>query len=162
MYTMNDVNSLNRQLRARILLWLIPEAMFLAGVIASFILRIQWLTGLLSFFLGAVILFSLSLFILPLRCYRDFLLAALHGKTSRFTMVFSAFEESAVMLEGVRFYPLLMKVDSPKEGLDERRFFWDANLPRPAWHQGDHITLHSHEKMVMSWEEAVPGEPLSS
>ena len=162
MYSMNDVIGLNRQLRARTLLWLIPEALLLAGIIVSFIVRIQWQTALLSFFLGAVILFSLSLFILPVKHYRDFLLAALQGKTSRFTMAFKAFEETAVMMEGVRFYPLLMKVDSPKEGLDERRFFWDANLPRPAWHQGDHITLHSHEKMVISWEEAVPGEPLSS
>jgi hypothetical protein len=162
MYTIQDVISLSRQLRMRTLLWLIPEALLLACVVVSFILRIQWLTSLISFSLGVVILFSLNMFILPLKHYKDFLLVALHGKTSRSTAAFAAFEEGAVMREGVRFYPLIMQVDTPREGLDERRYFWDANLPKPAWQKGDRITLLSHESMVVSWEVAATGDPLSS
>jgi hypothetical protein len=116
MYTIQDVISLSRQLRMRTLLWLIPEALLLACVVVSFILRIQWLTSLISFSLGVVILFSLNMFILPLKHYKDFLLVALHGKTSRSTAAFAAFEEGAVMREGVRFYPLIMQVDTPREG----------------------------------------------
>ncbi len=160
MYKEKDINDLTAQVRKRTALWLIPEALLLAGVAVSLKYRIEWLTSLLFALLCALVLFSLTLSILPVVHYKAFLRSALRGRTSRSVAVFQSMEREPVVREGVRFYPLTMRVDSAKEELDERQFYWDANLPRPDWREGDKIALRSHERQIVQWEIAGSNEPL--
>lgn len=154
MYTQNDIDSLNAQIKQRALLWLIPELLVLAGLIYSFIIRIEWLSGVLLSLLAILIYFSITMSILPVKKYRDFLKNAVHGRNRVETLRFDSFEEETVEREGVRFYPVLMRADVPKEELDERRFYWDANLTRPDWIKGSQVSLTSHEKMITAWKQA--------
>ena len=160
MYTEKDILDLSEQLKQRVLVWLMPEALLLAAVIFSFIRRIEWLSSLLFALLCAVILFSLNLTILPVSRYRAFLRNALNGRTTRSVAVFVSFAEEPVKREGVRFYPLIMRVDSVKEEMDERQFYWDANLPKPEWKAGDRITSRSYERQIIAWEKAKDDAPL--
>ena len=152
MYTQKDIDQVNRQLRKRVLLWLVPEALILAALVYSFFPRLEWLSGLLLALLMAVLLASLSLSILPVRRYREFLRNAVHGRNRVETHTYDSAQEQPVMREGVRFFEMTFRADTVKEELDERTYYWDANLPLPGWEHGERVTLRSHEKMITGWE----------
>lgn len=160
MYTETDILDLTRQLNNRLMRWMIPEALLLAAVIFSFVRRIEWLSSLLFALLCAVILFSLNLSILPVSRYRAFLRNALNGRTTQSVAVFVSYGKEPVLREGVRFYPLMMRVDSAKEEMDKRQFYWDANLPKPEWQAGDRIASRSYERQIIAWEKAKDDAPL--
>lgn len=160
MYTETDVLDLSNQLKRRVLSWLMPEALLLAGVIVSLTKRIEWLSSLLFAILCVMILFSLSLTILPVSRYRAFLRSALTGHTTRSVAEFASFGENMVVREGVRFIRVTMRVDSVKEELDKRQYYWDANLPKPEWKAGDRISLRSFERQIVSWEKTADDTPL--
>ncbi|NLX82564.1 MAG: hypothetical protein GXZ04_01910 [Clostridiales bacterium] len=152
MYTQNDLDAITKQLKQRVLFWLMPEVLLLLLVIVSFIQRIEWLTSLLFALLCATVLFSLVLFILPVKRYRQFLMNALFARSRTDVAAFDIIEDLAtVTREGVRFYPVTMRADTIKEELDERSYYWDANLPLPDWQKGEYIELRSHERMIINW-----------
>ncbi len=154
MYTQKDVDSVNAQMKRRVFFWLIPEVILLCALVYSFIKRVEWLSALLLSLLAILLFASLTLSILPVKRYRDFIKNAVHGRNRVETVRFDAFEEETVQREGVRFYPVLMRADTKKEELEERQFYWDANKSRPEWTQGSQYTLTSHEKMIIAWEDA--------
>lgn len=154
MYTQADLVNLDKQLKQRILAWLVPEVLLLGLVVYSLVIRQEHLTSLLFALLGAMLLFSMSLQILPVKRYRDFVKTALVGKNTTNVSRFESLSDAPVAVDGVRFYPLMMRVDGPKEAYNQRQFYWDANLPLPQWQQGRLYQLTSHEKAVIAWEEA--------
>lgn len=161
MYTEQDCDAITRQYRRAVILWLIPETLLLTGVVISFVFRIQWLTSLLFALLGALVLFSANLYILPLRRYRSFLRAALEGKTRKSVAAFKSFSEQFALRDGVRFIPVIMHVGSPHLDMDERQFYWDRNLPLPDWKADEKIILLTHDKMIVGWEKAARNEALA-
>ena len=54
MYTQKDIDSIQGQLRQRIILWLVPAVLLLAGIIYSYTLRLDWLSGVLTALLMAM------------------------------------------------------------------------------------------------------------
>ena len=158
MYQESDLRSVRQQMNRRILLWLIPEALLLGLVVYSLVLRIEWLTSLLFALLFGLILFSLSLSILPVKRYLQFLQNALHGRNRTDIAAFDVMAPETVVREGVRCHPVTMRADTLKEELDERSYYWDANLPLPDWQKGEYIQLRSHEKMVTSWQRVTGGK----
>ena len=74
--------------------------------------------------------------------------------------LFDAMQTRDGLAGGVPVYPFTLRVPSVKEELDERQFYWDANLPRPDWRPGDRILLRSHERLAVSWEKAGADMPL--
>ncbi len=162
MYTQHDLDAINKQLKRRVLFWLIPEILLLGLVVYSFILRIEWLTSLMFALLCAVVLFSLVMLILPVRRYRQFLMNALYGRSRDDVAAFDIIENlQTVTREGVKFYPVTMRADTVKEELDERSYYWDANLPLPDWQKGEYIKITSHERMIINWaraEKPVPAD----
>lgn len=160
MYTQRDIADIKAQTKRQILIWLLPEALLLGLVVFSFIHRVQWLTAALFALLGCAVLFSLSLFILPLIRYRKFLEQAVLGKQRRSILAFKSAGDKAVMRDGVAFIPLMLTAGQPREAMDDRQLYWDQNLPLPAWQTGDRLTIDSHEKAVTRWETADPSLPL--
>lgn len=136
------------------MLWLIPEILILSVLVYSFIIRVQWLSDALLSLLAVMIYFSVTMSILPVKRYKDFLNNAVHGKNRVETLRFDTLNEETVEREGVRFYPVTMRADTIKEELDERQFYWDANLSLPEWTEGSYLKLTSHEKMITGWENA--------
>ena len=154
MYTQKDIDSIQGQLRQRIILWLVPAVLLLAGIIYSYTLRLEWLSGVLTALLMAMLVFAMTLSILPVKQYRDFLRNAVHGRNREETLVFDLIQSETVIREGVRFYPVTMRADTIKAELDERQVYFDANLPQPDWKQREHLNVRSHEKMVTGWQRS--------
>lgn len=154
MYTQEDINAVQAQYKKRLLYWLMPAILILILVIFSFVYRVQWLTITLFALMCAYLLFTWSLLILPVRSYRIFLQNAVHGRNRQDKLRFDSIAKDTVTREGARFYPVTLRADTLKEEMDERSFYWDANLPLPPWQKGDMLDLRSHEKMITGWQRA--------
>jgi hypothetical protein len=161
MYHQSDIADIQKQLRRRILAWLMPGVVLLCLVVFCFIKRVEWLTAALFALLGCLAVFAMHLYILPLARYRRFLELAVHGRQRHSVLLFKSFDDQAVVREGVRFYPLLFSAGSPGEAMDDRLIYWDANLPPPTWNPGDKLAIFSHEKALTSWTPADENETLS-
>ena len=153
MYTTADLMAVSRQKNKRIGLLAIPVLLLLAGIVVSLIVRVEWLTSLLSMVLGILLVFCLDMFILPLHRYEKHLAHALGGKTRQVTGCLKEMEETAVDKEGLPFYPLIININKMENEEDDRLFYWDARRPLPPWHLGGQVTLTSYDKLITDWKE---------
>lgn len=152
MYKQEDLLDIQKQIKHRTLLWLIPEFLMLALVTFAFVRRVEWLTALLFSGFLFVLIFSLNLLILPVKRYRDWITLALHGKTSQGSGFFQKVEPETIKLDGVQFRRVIFTVKDPTSDTDERQYYYDANLPLPDWQEGEEIRITSHEKQMVRWE----------
>lgn len=152
MYTKQDLTDLDKQIKSRVLLWLIPEIILLALVALAFAHRIEWLTALLFSAFLFVLIFSLNLMILPVRRYRSWVALAQNGRTSQGQGYFKLVEPETIKLDGVQFRRVILSQPDPRADTDERQYYFDANLPLPEWQEGDHLLITSHEKQMVRWE----------
>ncbi|MBR5111493.1 MAG: hypothetical protein IK099_15040 [Clostridia bacterium] len=151
MYTEQDYADIQTQIRQRRLILGIPAAILLIGVIVSFVFRIRWLTTCLSLILGAGLIFCHGMLLSPLTAYRRHLNEVLHGRTRQTTGMFKEMEETPVMRDGVKYYPMMLNVGNMEDPEDDRLFYYDANLPRPDWKAGDMLTVTAHDKSLGAW-----------
>lgn len=152
MYTTADYAAVRQQKNKRIALLAIPCALLLAGIVVSFIVRMEWLTSLLSVVLGIVLMFCLDMFILPLHRYENHLAHALGGKTRQITGCLKEMEVNLVDKEGLPFYPVIININKMENEEDDRLFYWDAHTPRPDWQPGQKLTLTSYDKRITAWQ----------
>lgn len=153
-YTQDDLLSIKRQKTKRMVLVAIPAVLLFAGVIVSFIFRVKYVTMGLSVVLGAYIIFFYELFVAPVAAYQKHIDNALNGRTRSLTGAFKEMESTAVMREGVRYYPLLLNVGDMDSPEDDRLFYYDCNLPLPEWKTGDLLTVTAHDKAMTAWVRA--------
>lgn len=154
MYTEQDYADIRAQIKRRFLVLGIPAVLLLAGVVVSFVFRIRWLTMTLSVLLGAWCIFGYSMLLYPVIAYGRHLDEVLHGRVRSATGAFKEMEPQAVMRDGVQYYPMMISVGDMENPEDDRLFYYDANLPRPDWKQGDMITVTAHDKAVGAWTRA--------
>ena len=154
MYTQQDYEKVHGQRTKRLWFLIVPMIFVLGGIIWSFIARIEWLTMTLTVLGGAVFIFVFCMFISPLIAYERHLQIALHGRTRVTKGTFKEMGDTDVLREGVRFYPLMISVGNPQDEEDDRLFYFDANLPRPDFKEGDSLTITAHDKYMTAYEKA--------
>ena len=151
MYTEQDYQANRKQLKKRLIATGIPAILLLAVVIASFIIRIKWLTMLSTIVLCVCSLFVYSMILFPIIAYGRHLHEVLYGRTHTLTAAFKTMESSHVLRDGVEFYPVIVNVGRMDDEEDDRLLYFDANLPRPEWHTGDSLTFVIHDKSIGNW-----------
>ncbi len=154
-YTHQDYASLCAQKNKRLLLLLVPCLLLLGAVIYSFVIRVQWLTTLLTIVLGTVLLFGYTMFLAPVIAYLNHVDHALNGKVRQTTGWLKEVEEAAVWREGLEVIPLMININRMENEEDDRLFYWDARRPLPPWHLGGQVTLTSYDKLITDWKEEV-------
>ena len=151
MYTEKDLQDISAQLtKRRCAVW-VPAAVLGAAVVVCFVLRIEWLTNVLALLLGAGLIFGLGIWVRPVSMYRKHLNNVLHGRTRELTGQFKEMENETVVRDGVKYYPMTLTVGDPEKPVDDRLFYYDANLPRPDWQAGETLTVTSHDKELGNW-----------
>lgn len=151
MYTQEDYEKNRLRIRNRTLVLTLPSLILVGLIVWSFILRVKWATMALTILLGAGIIFSYGMFLFPLIAYGRHLRDALTGRTRQITGAFKEMEKSPVQREGVMYYPMLLSVGDPEEPEDDRLFYYDASVERPAFSQGETLTVTAHDKFVTAW-----------
>lgn len=152
MYSSQNVKDITSQLQKRKFLLAIPLVLLLAGVVASFLHRVQWLTILLFILCCFVLIFCWGLFLSPLHQYRKFLQSAVHGQNRTMEGYFKRFVDEKSERDGVYFIPLFINISNSGEEEDDRLFYFDANLPLPDWKVGEKLSITSQDKTVISWQ----------
>ncbi len=152
MYSSQNVTDITSQLRKRTFLLAIPLVLLLAGVVASILHRVQWLTILLFILCCFVLIFCWGLFLSPLHQYRKFLQSAIHGQNRTMEGYFKRFVDEKSERDGVYFIPLFINISNSDEEEDDRLFYFDANLPLPDWKVGEKLSITSQDKAVISWQ----------
>lgn len=154
MYTQQDLNAINQQLKKRLLLLMIPIVLLLAPFLSGIILHLnrqtqfQWLTYVSGVLLGIVLLFCDGLFISPLRAYRRHLKNMLFGRTREMTCYFKSIDETVCIRDNVAYYPMIASENDLGDEEDDRLFYLDTLIPLPELSVGDKINITSHDKSI--------------
>ena len=153
MYQPSDYQENRDQLRSRLITAGAPAAALLALLLISFFLR--WpekLTVALSVLLCSEIIFCYSMLISPVIAYGRHLDHALNGRVRDAEGVFVGMEDQAVLREGLYFYPMTINVGDKGLEKDNRLFYYDANMPRPDWQEGERLVITSYDNRVTAWK----------
>ena len=132
---------------------LAPFVCLFTVMIVSFALR--WgrvYTIALSVVSFALLAYGMLVFWAPARRYKNHVDHALHGRTRQTEGVLVGLEQEAVTKEGLSYYPFMINVGEQRLPKDDRLFYYDARLPRPAWQEGQKLRVTSYDNRVVDWE----------
>ena len=156
LYSEADYESIKNQLKKRQLLVCIPFLLCVGLILFLAIIRVnQIIVMALTILSAGALIFFEGLFIHPINCYRKHLDNVLHGKTHTVKGVFKEMEPDSVIRDGVYYYPLIVNVGTANDEKDDRLLYFDANLPRPEWQEGEYLSILAHDKAVGAWERSV-------
>lgn len=155
MYRQEDYASVCAQLRSRLWAVCVPAALLLGFSLVSFFLRWpEGVTAALSTAAFFVFIFCFSMYVAPVIAYKKHVAYALSGHNRQTQGVFVGMEEKPVNRDGLQLYPLTVNVGEGIRDDGNRLFYYDAQLPRPDWKEGDVLLLTSYDNRVIAWEKA--------
>ena len=152
LYSEKDFQQISGQLKKRYLLLGGVLAVLLAAFVVSMTVRIEWLSIVLFILSGAAAVFVIELFCLPLHRYRKLLLSALTGRTHTETLEYKETEAESSLVDGVLCRGLIFLGDPDRHGAREQRFYWDEELPLPAFTPGESVTLKYTGRNIIGYE----------
>lgn len=152
LYSEKDLQQISGQLKKRYILLCCVLAIILAVFIVSLICRIEWLSVVAFILLFSVAVFVLEMFCLPLHRYRKLIHSALTGRTHIETLEYQKTEDDTSVVDGVPCRGLIFLGEPDKHGTREQRFYWDKELPLPAFTAGDQVTLKYTGRTIIGYE----------
>ena len=152
LYSSNDLQSINSQLKKRYLVLGIILAMLLGVFIYSWIIRVEWLSVASIVLFGAVMVFVIDLFCMPLHRYKKLLVSALSGRTHTETLEFGEVEKEQSFVDGVACLGLIFLGQPDKHGTRDQRYYWDKQIPLPGFKAGDQVTIKYTGRNIIGYE----------
>ena len=152
LYSEQDLQQISAQLKKRYLLLGCILAVILAVFIVSLIVRVEVLSMILFILFFAVAVFVIEMFCMPLHRYKKLIVSALTGRTHTETLEFEKTEEDSSVVDGVPCRGLIFLGAPDKHGTREQRFYWDEELPLPAFSAGDRVTLKYTGRTIIGYE----------
>ena len=152
LYSEKDLQLLSAQLKKRYLLLCCALAVLLALIIWSFVIRVQWLSIVSVILFFAVSVFVIEMFCLPLHRYKKLISSAFVGRTHVETMEFKSVEPEISVVDGVACRGLIFLGSPDKHGTREQRFYWDEELPLPAFRAGDQVSLKYTGRNIIGYQ----------
>ncbi len=151
LYTRQDLDTLQAQLNRRLIVIGLIALILFGLAVWSMIARVEWLTVVLVFLTGSVLIFSLELFCRPLWAYRRLLRSALGGRTHESVLVYDHTEPDSSLVDGVVCLSLIFLGEADKHGSREQLFYWDRQKEVPAFQSGEPVTLKYTGKMIIGY-----------
>lgn len=152
LYSEKDLQLISGQLKKRYLLLGCILVVVIAAFVVSMAVRIEWLSIALFILAGAVSIFVIDLFCMPLHRYKKLILSALTGRTHTEELEYHEAEAETSVVDGVLCRGLIFLGDPDKHGTREQRFYWDEEIPLPAFVPGDRITLKYTGRNIIGYE----------
>ena len=152
LYSDNDLQQLSSQLKKRYTLLGIILAVILGLFVYSMIIRVEWLSVVMLALFCAVAVFFIELFCLPLHRYKKLIQSALSGRTHTEALIYDHEESESSLVDGVLCAGLIFLGQPDKHGTREQRYYWDKEIPLPAFNPGDQITLKYTGKNIIGYE----------
>ena len=159
LYTEQHLSDLKGQIRRR--------GLALLGLLLAAVAAIVWLLiiddhkenrpelaiTLVLIISGCALIFLYDLLVHPLRAYEKHIDSALHGRFHESSLVFDRINEESSVVDGVVFQDMIFLGDPDKHGDRERMFYWDRELPLPAFSRGQEVTLRYYDKFITGYQD---------
>lgn len=122
--------------------------LYIAALVPTLVLRIQWMTIALSIAFGALLIFYWEMKVAPYTRYARFLRDMFAGLSRESTGEFVGVDADTVLRDGVLFHPLHMRVGQMEE--DMRLYYFDDSKPLPEIEPGAVVHITSYGNFVKS------------
>ena len=152
LYTDKDLLAISAQLKKRYILLGCGLAVFLALFIFSMVIRLEWLSMVSVFLFCSLAVFVIEMCCLPLHRYKKLINAALTGRSHVETLEYKETEAETSVVDGVTCLGLIFLGAPDKHGTREQRFYWDREIPLPAFNPGDQVTLKYTGRNIIGYE----------
>ena len=152
LYSEKDIQQLSSQLKKRYLVLGAVLAVIAAAFVVSMIIRVEWLSMVLFFLFCAIAVFVIELFCLPLHRYKKLVSSALTGRNHTETLEYKEAEAETSVVDGVKCRGLIFLGNPDKHGSREQRFYWDEEIPLPAFTPGSQVTLKYTGRNIIGYE----------
>lgn len=153
LYSQKDLEQISGQLKKRYLLLGCALAVILAVFVYSVTVRIEILSMIMFMLFFMLMVFVIEMFCLPLHRYKKLISSALTGRTHTETMEYEKTEDDTSVVDGVPCRGLIFLGAPDKHGSREQRFYWDEELPLPAFTPGAQITLKYTGRTIIGFSE---------
>ena len=153
LYSEKEIQQISEQLKKRYLLLCCALAAFLALFVYSMTVRTEWLSMVAFFLFCAAAVFVIELFCMPLHRYKKLLVSALTGRTHIETLEYKDAEAETSVVDGVKCRGLIFLGEPDKHGTREQRYYWDEELPLPAFRTGDQVTLKYTGRNIIGYQQ---------
>lgn len=157
LYSEQDLLSLNGQIRRRRIVFLAVFLVLLALIVLAVLQddgkqnRPELLVSVLVIFTGCFAVFFYDLMLRPLRSYFLHVDRALHGRSHEEGFVFDRINDDVSLVDGVAYRDLIFLGEPDKHGDRERMFYWDSELPLPAFEKGQQVFLHYYDRFITGY-----------
>ena len=152
LYSDKDLQQISAQVKKRYVVLGVILAVILGLFIYSLIIRKEWMSIVLFALIGFIAVFVIDLFCLPLQRYKKLVLSALSGRTHTESLVYDHAESEPSLVDGVPCLGLIFLGEPDKHGTREQRFYWDREIPFPAFQSGSQVTLKYTGKNIIGYE----------
>ena len=161
MFSEKDWQEINKLLKKRWLVTLIPAGLILAAAITIFVYgqlnRSEHLWKLTSFLVllgGGYLLLAYGVYLRPALIYRTNLRYLLAGRKRTTTGYLKEISEDVFDRDGMEVYSMLINVGEKNDPEDDRLFYYDIYKPAPEMPVGTRVTVTSNDRLVASIERA--------
>ena len=152
LYSEKDIEQISSQLKKRYILLGFILSVILAGFVVSLVIRVEWLSVVVFILFLAVAVFWIEMFCLPLHRYKKLIVSALHVRTHTETLEYEKTEDDTSVVDGVSCRGLIFLGAPDKHGTREQRFYWDEEIPLPAFAPGSQVTLKYTGRNIIGYE----------
>ena len=152
LYSDKDLQQISAQVKKRYAVLGVILAVILGLFIYSLIIRKEWMSIVLFALIGFIAVFVIDLFCLPLQRYKKLVLSALSGRTHTESLVYDHAESEPSLVDGVPCLGLIFLGEPDKHGTREQRFYWDEEIPLPAFTPGSMVTLKYTGRNIIGYE----------
>ena len=152
LYSDKDLQQISAQVKKRYAVLGVILAVILGLFIYSLIIRKEWMSIVLFALIGFIAVFVIDLFCLPLQRYKKLVLSALSGRTHTESLVYDHAESEPSLVDGVPCLGLIFLGEPDKHGTREQRFYWDEEIPLPAFNPGDQVTLKYTGRTIIGYQ----------
>ncbi len=150
MYDENDLSKAAAAAKRARILMLAPAGLLIALAIWTFVVRIKWLTILLTALAGCWMIFVYHMKLVPQRAYQEHIRSALRAPKKEAEGRYLRMEATPVERNNVMYYAFYLNVGEKLDPEDDRLFYYDALKPLPDWRDGDRLHVTSYDKFVSS------------
>ena len=152
LYSEKDLQEISAQLKKRYIFLGCGLAVILALFIFSMVIRLEWLSMVSVFLFCSLAVFVIEMFCLPLHRYKKLIIAALTGRTHTETLEYKETESELSVIDGVTCLGLIFLGQPDRHGIREQRFYWDREIPLPAFTAGGQVTLKYTGRNIIGYE----------
>ena len=152
LYSEKDLQEISAQLKKRYISLGCGLAVILALFVHSMVIRLEWLSMVSVFLFCSLAVFVIEMFCLPLHRYKKLITVALTGRTHIETLEYKETESELSVIDGVTCLGLIFLGQPDRHGIREQRFYWDREIPLPAFTAGGQVTLKYTGRNIIGYE----------